>query len=91
LTVAENEKRWKELHDNPRQQNGLRPEIRDSWDRCRQNGIVPGLVKLPAACRSGNLHIQHPGNLIQAFRNVSDLVTRFLVPDNAAVLFDKNG
>jgi transcriptional regulator with PAS, ATPase and Fis domain len=48
-------------------------------------------LKPPTAGISGDLLIPHLDNLIKAFRNISDFWTRFLVGDNVALLFDKNG
>ncbi len=40
-------RRWKELHTNPDLRAGLRPEIRDSWERSIHYRVDPGMRENP--------------------------------------------
>lgn len=90
MTDSENEKRWKDLHGDYKSQAYLRPEIKDSWERCNQNGVLPSLLKPPVNHTSKTLPQQGSGYLIKAFRIISGLLLQFLAPDNAILLFDRN-
>ncbi|MEQ8201226.1 MAG: sigma 54-interacting transcriptional regulator [Syntrophomonadaceae bacterium] len=39
MPILEIRERWKQLHADPALRNTLRPEIRDSWERCYASGV----------------------------------------------------
>jgi PAS domain S-box-containing protein len=55
MTNWEIRNKWKELHSKPDLRNTLRPEVRDSWERCYDYNLDPQLRENPYICTSAEL------------------------------------
>jgi transcriptional regulator of acetoin/glycerol metabolism len=78
------------MHSDPELLEQLRPEIRDSWQRCRKKGIIPNQKRPPATGEKDAVQAQSSGYLNKAFTIVSEQQLQFLDPSYAIFLFDKN-
>lgn len=80
MTNEELREKWELLHQNPQERNGLRPEIKDSWERSYDFGINPRLRENPYICTDTELkqYRDNSGYLVEASRSVMKSLMEFV-------------
>lgn len=83
--------RWETLHENRRLRQSLRPEIRDSWERSYQYGVLSELRDLPV-CTNEQLRLaRHKSSfLLDTALPIMENLMDCLVPGYVAMLFNNN-
>lgn len=93
MTKWEVRSKWKELHNKPELRNTLRPEVRDSWERCYDYNLNPQLRENPYVCTRYELKQaqDNVGNLIEASERVMSSLYEFVAGTGfVVVLSDAN-
>lgn len=80
--------KWKYLHRYPEAQEGLRPEIRDSWQRSYDYGVNPGLKENPYICTAEELarHQANSAYLIETSSPVMSSLFEFVAGTGFVVI-----
>ncbi len=84
---------WLQLHREPEYRQTLRPEIRDSWERCYDRGIDPFLRENPHICTESETALARKAshNLLEVSQSVmQDLLETVAGTGFVVALFDSN-